>query len=200
MVTVVVMWWCGCVVAMAGPPHSPIARNAQALVLPFASSVPWDDCIVWHPVRSANDATQMLRRLQSLALDAAGLRKRQRACAALRNRAAVWRLPGEGGRGGGGGSCAAGTVSSELLQRLHSPHLIEQDWAATLRSLQSARRGPGDHFNVTAHGGDEAATRDARGSSGGRRDSRVGRQHRTSLWSRRHVAAARGAAHARAGS
>lgn len=194
----------------------PVATSA-ALVLPFASTLPWDRCVVWHALESASDATSLMTRLRSMSLgsdDARGsdqlqldglrgeLAARQRACAAIRDRGVAWH--GAGRRTG----CSAGWVGSELLGRLRDPGLAEADWAATLTSLREQRNQrtgvtPASSPHMAMHQGasmeagqsvpwlPNASKVAPTNASTPHRSSRVGRRHTSRLRTRstaRHAA------------
>ncbi|KAL1525534.1 hypothetical protein AB1Y20_020389 [Prymnesium parvum] len=111
----------------------PVATS-EALVLPFAHSLPWDECVLWHPITSTRDVSLMLSRLYRAAANDTEMLRRGTACALIRDRVTVWRAESSGG-------CSSGTVGSELLRRLHDPtNLIQADWAATLHSIGAVRQ------------------------------------------------------------
>lgn len=67
--------------------------RTQALVLPFSSSLLWDECVIWYPVKSRTDISRMFDQLRALARDKPALLQRQHACERLRDRASVWDFP-----------------------------------------------------------------------------------------------------------
>ena len=137
----------------------PVA-TCPSLILPFASSLPWDDCVIWHPVVSQEDAAALLDRLERV--PSADLQARQQVCGQLRDRAAVWDRPGAhcaqsvvavGGHAGRGAGAVAmsHTVTSELLRRLRDPAMIGADWGSSIRSLAEGHRTESGVYKHTLH-------------------------------------------------
>ena len=124
----------------------PVATNL-ALVLPFAASLRWDDCVLWHEVRASRGGVvgddTLLPRLR--AISATELQRRQRACAQLRTRAVIWDAS-DGPRGAHGDftlspPCenASDIINAMLVERVRQPSLVAADRNATLHSIRFVR-------------------------------------------------------------